>query len=68
MAVVLRLLVRYLMELESLDATLMTRSQAHSYASTIDVRFAYFMLCIIWLCFTNDSIEPSLSRQLESTC
>jgi hypothetical protein len=45
-AVVLRLLVRYLMELESLDATLMTRSQAHSYASTIDAIGKYMLKSI----------------------
>lgn len=37
-SVLLRLLVRYLVELEALDVTLFTKSQAHCFASTVDVR------------------------------
>lgn len=46
-SVLLRLLVRYLVELEALDVTLFTKSQAHCFASTVDVRGSMMMLCYL---------------------
>lgn len=46
-SVLLRLLVRYLVELEALDVTLFTKSQAHCFASTVDVRVSMKMLCYV---------------------